>query len=197
MANYLPIIEQHLKFEGGYVNHPSDKGGATNFGIAYNFHKDKFKSPDEVKNLTKAKAIEFYKRYYWNPLKLDKITNQGVAQVIFNWGAHAGLGACGYAIQRALNKCGYSLVVDGVVGAKTFNALNTVNPNSFIYEFIADNKKTLGVQISKDSSQSAFAKGWTKRYDDLLKLALSSAKIVVNPMLTVALVFMAYKVLVK
>jgi lysozyme family protein len=31
------LVKTILKFEGGYVDHPSDPGGATNFGISLRF----------------------------------------------------------------------------------------------------------------------------------------------------------------
>ena len=33
MAKFDVVIERVLAHEGGYVNHPKDPGGATNFGI--------------------------------------------------------------------------------------------------------------------------------------------------------------------
>lgn len=33
MANVEKLVPQILKWEGGFVNHPNDKGGATNKGI--------------------------------------------------------------------------------------------------------------------------------------------------------------------
>ena len=33
MANVADLIDDILRREGGYVNHPADKGGPTNFGI--------------------------------------------------------------------------------------------------------------------------------------------------------------------
>lgn len=54
------IISFVLEEEGGYVNHPSDPGGETNFGIS------KRQYPDvDIKGLTKPQAIEIYRRDYW------------------------------------------------------------------------------------------------------------------------------------
>jgi len=33
MANIDELIEDVIEREGGYVNHPADRGGATNWGI--------------------------------------------------------------------------------------------------------------------------------------------------------------------
>jgi len=51
------------KWEGGYVNNPSDPGGETNFGIS----KKAYPSVD-IKTLTKEQAAAIYKRDYWNTM---------------------------------------------------------------------------------------------------------------------------------
>ena len=50
------IIKDVLSKEGGYVNHPTDPGGQTNYGIAKRSHPD-----EDIKNLTKKRATEIYK----------------------------------------------------------------------------------------------------------------------------------------
>jgi lysozyme family protein len=54
------IIHFVLEEEGGYVNHPSDPGGETKYGIS----KRSYPNVD-IKNLTKEQAIEIYRKDYW------------------------------------------------------------------------------------------------------------------------------------
>lgn len=51
-----------LSEEGGYVNSPADPGGETNFGISKRSYPDV-----DIRALTKAQAIEIYRRDYWTP----------------------------------------------------------------------------------------------------------------------------------
>ena len=59
------------KWEGSYVNHPADPGGATNYGVtqrtfdAYNAKKGKPKK--DVKHMTLQEAIEVFYDEYWKP----------------------------------------------------------------------------------------------------------------------------------
>lgn len=55
------IIAFVLGEEGGYVNHPSDPGGETKYGIS----KRSYPAVD-IKNLTKQDAIEIYRNDYWH-----------------------------------------------------------------------------------------------------------------------------------
>jgi lysozyme family protein len=57
-----------FKWEGGYVNDPSDPGGETNFGIS----KRSYPNLD-IKNLTRQAAQEIYQRDYWNAIKGDTL----------------------------------------------------------------------------------------------------------------------------
>jgi type VI secretion system secreted protein VgrG len=187
MANFIPIITQQLKFEGGFVNNPADSGGVTNFGIAYNYNKDKFSSPDDVKNMTQDQAVAFYKKYYWQPIQGDAITDQGVAQVLFNWACHHGVNGAIHDMQKVLNTSfGQKLQVDGVLGNLSLSAINSVAPQALIKAYVFFNQDYLKNMIAQDPSQQVFEAGWDNRYKNLLTIALNASKTVAQAGLSVA-----------
>lgn len=51
-----------LHLEKGYVNHPDDPGGETNFGIS----KRRYPNED-IRAMTAARATELYRRDFWLP----------------------------------------------------------------------------------------------------------------------------------
>ena len=55
-------IKFTLRWEGGYVNHPSDPGGETKFGISKRAYPDV-----DIKNLTEDQAKNIYYQDYWLP----------------------------------------------------------------------------------------------------------------------------------
>ena len=57
-----------LKHEGGYVDDPSDPGGATNFGIAQRYHPN-----EDIKNMTIDRAAQIYKTDYWDACNCDTL----------------------------------------------------------------------------------------------------------------------------
>jgi len=78
MNNFQKAIEFVMKWEGGYVNNPKDPGGETNFGIS------KASYPEEdIKNMTLTRAIEIYKRDYWDAYALD-LTEFPMCIVLFD-----------------------------------------------------------------------------------------------------------------
>lgn len=56
-----------LKHEGNYVNHPSDPGGETNYGISKRAYPDL-----DIKNMTIEQAKEIYKKDYWDRAGCEK-----------------------------------------------------------------------------------------------------------------------------
>lgn len=71
---FKTALEFTLKWEGKYVNHINDAGGATNFGISLPYAEklklDKDKDGDtdaeDIKLLTIEDAVVLYKRDYWD-----------------------------------------------------------------------------------------------------------------------------------
>jgi lysozyme family protein len=92
--NRKKAIETTLKWEGGYVNHPSDPGGATNFGITIADVRKYIKkdaTPQDVKNITKDQAIQIYENKYWKTTyyDCDKL-DSGVDLAVFDFGVNSG-----------------------------------------------------------------------------------------------------------
>ena len=95
---YSKEFENALKFvlarEGGYVNDPDDRGGATNKGITQNTYnswlKAHGKSSKDVKNITDAEVKEIYYKNYWLAAGCDKMTSK-FAVVCFDTAVNMGV----------------------------------------------------------------------------------------------------------
>ena len=110
LTTFEEIIEITLHHEGGYVHDPNDLGGETNFGIAKRFYPD-----EDIKNLTKDKAKDIYKRDYWDKNKVDEMPEQ-LKHIYFDMCVNQGRGRAVKILQQAANAKGADLVVDGGLG---------------------------------------------------------------------------------
>jgi lysozyme family protein len=72
--NFEKALEFTLKWEGGYVNLPSDPGGATKYGISLKYAQsvgldkdgDGDTDEDDIKLLTIKDAADKYKHDFWD-----------------------------------------------------------------------------------------------------------------------------------
>lgn len=108
-ARFKAVYPYVLSVEGGYVNDPNDKGGATNFGIAFNYNQNALKKfgitqPIQMKNLTKEQAIEIYYQKYWVPSKADELPDTGLAMVYFDHAVNAGQGSADLLLTKLGNR---------------------------------------------------------------------------------------------
>ena len=94
MAHFENAIDFVLEHEGGYVNHPSDPGGETNFGIC----KRSYPKID-IKKLTRGAAVEIYRKDYWEKSGADKL-DDALALVHFDTAVNTGL-ACADSLLAA------------------------------------------------------------------------------------------------
>src|SRR5260370_22874537 len=81
-----------------------DAGGRARFGIAQKFHPELpesvFDGPAEEAPAT-AERIEEHD--YWNPMRLNEIENQNIANKLFDMGVNMGIHQAEHLLQRALN----------------------------------------------------------------------------------------------
>lgn len=116
--------------EGGYVNHPDDKGGPTCWGItektarAHGYHGD-------MQSLTKEQAMEIYRADYWHGPRFDEISliSNPVAIELCDTGVNMGPSVPSKWLQEWLNVMNQKgslypdLTPDGHIGPRTVNAL--------------------------------------------------------------------------
>lgn len=91
-SNREASIKKTLTYEGGYTDHPSDPGGATNYGITIHDVRKYVKydaTPADVKALSLTQAIEIYRYKYWGLMECDE-RPAGVDFAEFDFGVNSG-----------------------------------------------------------------------------------------------------------
>ena len=117
MADFDEAIDIILHHEGGYVNDPDDPGGETNYGIT----KRDFPHLD-IKNLTVQQAKEIYKDKYWNAVRGDRISNQEIANQMFDFAVNAGVNRATKIAQKIMK-----ITADGIFGNQTLGNINSTD----------------------------------------------------------------------
>ena len=166
-AKFDSVIGNTLKSEGGYSNHPHDRGGETMYGITKSCMEDyKYALPGgkskPIKDLTVDDARSLYKAM-WNKYKLGYIRDKNLAYVLNDYMVNSYAGGVVKRVQQILNSRGTSLDVDGCMGPKTLEAIHNCDPKWLIDEIIKNRYYHYRDEVQKDSSQFAFYKGWIKR----------------------------------
>lgn len=124
------LIDGLLDREGGYVNHPADRGGPTNFGITQDVARANGYD-GSMRLLPREEAAAIYRRLYWLRPRFDRIAelSPAIAAELFDTGVNMGPAVAITFLQRALtalNRGGADfpdLVPDGRAGPATEAAL--------------------------------------------------------------------------
>lgn len=124
---FLRAVEVVLKHEGGYVNDPRDPGGETHFGISKRSYPQ-----EDIKNLTKERAMEIYYRDWWQRYGYNRLQDDAVATKVFDMAVNMGPATAHRLLQEALVFLGYPVAVDGILGLQTITAANLADPNRLL-----------------------------------------------------------------
>ncbi|MFI8065016.1 glycoside hydrolase family 108 protein [Acinetobacter baumannii] len=131
--NIERYLDELIKREGGYVNNPADRGGATKYGITQAVARENGWNGN-MKDLPLEFAKSIYKKQYWLEPRFDQVNalSPSVAEELLDTGVNCGPNFAKPLLQRALNllnnqgKAGWpDLKVDGVYGSATLGALKT------------------------------------------------------------------------
>jgi hypothetical protein len=126
------LIDSLIDREGGYSNHPADRGGPTKFGITEAVARAHgYRGP--MRDLPRDEAAAIYRRLYWLRPKFDQVAkrSEAVAAELFDTGVNMGPAVAATFLQRALSalnrdrKDYADLVPDGRIGPATLAALDT------------------------------------------------------------------------
>lgn len=158
MKSTWPIALKHvLKYEGGYVNHPLDPGGATNFGIIQRtydaWNKKHFKPLQDVRHISQEEVASIYQTEYWIPVGCEDLP-AGFDMCVFDAAVNCGVG-------RAR---GWIIRVD--------TDLQQWKPQPKILEYMRIRKE----YYRKRPHFQTFGKGWFNRCDQVQALCLSLIK---------------------
>jgi lysozyme family protein len=128
MADFKIAIKRTLVWEGGdaFTNDPDDPGGGTKYGITEKTARQ-FNYLGDMRDLPYDKALAIYERNYWEPLSLDLIASQKIADQILQGAVNQGVNRWAKFMQVAANLAlisDYKIIEDGVVGDDTICAVN-------------------------------------------------------------------------
>ena len=170
MADVNKLAPYILKWEGGFVDHKADKGGATNMGVTIatwrqnGYDKDGDGDIDvvDLKLLTKQDVINrILKPHYWDRWKADQIVSQPIANILVDW--VWGSGNWGIIMPQRL----LGVEADGVPGQQTITAVNKQNPADLFARIKTARLTFLNDIVKNNPSQRVFLKGWINRLNDL------------------------------
>lgn len=126
------IFSAILEKEGGYVNNPLDKGGATNWGITQAVARAHGYDGD-MRNLTRQQALDILEADYWYGPRFDQVSalSADIAAELCDTGVNMGPAVAVRFLQRVLNVMNNQgrlypdISTDGQIGPRTIAALNS------------------------------------------------------------------------
>lgn len=162
-------IDEIIQTEGGYVDHPADRGGPTKYGItlatlrAWRESQSRGAAPhvdaDTVRDLTIEEARKILTHEYWIGPGLSRLQLPlKVCAYILDAAVHHGPRAAIRMLQRAAQ-----VEADGIIGPITSRAVHVLPARELAARFLAARVVELGRIITSNSSQAVFAHGWMRR----------------------------------
>lgn len=153
-----------LPAEGGYVDDPRDRGGATNRGVTQSTY-DSWRAShglpaQDVRLISDSEVRDLYRERFWEAGHCGELPTP-LAIAHFDWCVNHGPGGALATLQQAL-----SVTADGLWGPATASAAARSAPSTYIrYDALRRQWYLKRVALAPD--QAAFLRGWLKRVDRL------------------------------
>lgn len=190
MADFLKGYARTNKNEGGdyaWSNNPADPGGETFMGISRRRHPEwggweiidqcaaMSNFPENLKYYPKliGFATAFYKKAFWDPMLLDLISNQEIAEKLYDIGINAGQRIAVKILQRTLNAANKrgtlwpDQSIDGMVGPQTVGAIMACERERRVKGVLSGMKALVGSYyfdlMERNEKLEDFYMGWLAR----------------------------------
>ena len=160
MTTFDQAFDQLLGHEGGFVDHPADPGGATNYGITQAVARQHGYT-GHMRDLSLATARRIAKSAYWDAVRADELP-PAIRYLMFDAAYHSGVGQAARWLQRALG-----VRDDGIIGPQTLQAARAQDGPAL-------SRKLLGVRLrflTDLKTWPSFGRGWARRIADLMTAA--------------------------
>ena len=195
-ARFIRAFEELLDIEGGFVDDPVDRGGATKFGISLRFLASEGAFDEDgdgiadfdldmdgdidgidIRKLTLGDVRYLYDRFFWKPVKADSYPYP-IGEVLFDQAVNGGIGAARKLLQQAINACMAEvgeprIVVDGVIGPQTETMLEYVllhrrmGTAGLLSAYREAVRDRYRAIVARYPSQKRFLRGWLARAEKL------------------------------
>lgn len=169
-SSFERAVSVVLQHEGGFVLHPSDPGGATNFGITRATLARARRHPvsvEDVRALTREEAVAIYRRLYWDALHAKDLP-RGLDLAVFDLAVHSGPLRAVRMLQATLG-----VEADGIVGPVTLKAAGQADVPKAIARLTRMRLRFL----RRLGAWPAFGRGWRRRVIDVEREALRLASL--------------------
>jgi len=107
-------------------------------------------------NIVAVYVSRFYKKNFWDVLKLDLVNDQQLANSVYDFGVNSGTSRSARYLQLSSG-----VKDDGVIGKKTLDAVNSADRKVIYYDF-NKRRETFYKSIAK-GNQAQFLKSWLSR----------------------------------
>ncbi|MEM7614498.1 MAG: glycosyl hydrolase 108 family protein [Pseudomonadota bacterium] len=154
-----------LRWEGGYVNHPADPGGATNKGVTKRvydaYRAAKGQSVQDVRNITDAEVHDIYENGYWRKAKCPDLAVD-LDTVQFDTAVNMGVGRAIKFMQKSTG-----CAADGVWGPITAAKVAACDPGTTLKAYCDTREAFYVGLVARRPQMKVFMKGWMNRLNDL------------------------------
>jgi lysozyme family protein len=125
------LIDELIEREGGFIDHPADRGGPTRWGVTEaNARASGYRGA--MRDYPRAAAASLYRARYWIAPRFDAVADRAprLAAELFDTGVNMGPAVAARFLQRALtalNRNGRDyadIAADGRIGPATLAALS-------------------------------------------------------------------------
>lgn len=162
MARAELLVSFILRWEGGFSDHPADRGGATNRGVTLATFRQFYgagRTVDDLRAMTDEQWLRIFREGYWNRWQADRIASQSLANILVDWVWASG----SHGITRPQRLLG--VTADGIVGEQTLAALAARDPEQLFHQLKTARIAFVEGIVRENPSQKVFLRGWKNRIE--------------------------------